>query len=264
MTKIITFGALKGGVGKTITAFNVAGILAENQKKVLVVDADPQGNMTNNFGVDRTAKNFRSIQEVFEDSISFDDVIIKSPIKELPHLDLIPSSIFLAKTELQIISIAGRELILQNFFEDNKKDISYYDYIILDTNPSMSIVNQNAFIVADSIVLLSDVSMNAMEGVDLFIALWYDIRKRIRKDDNVKALIVNNLDKRIRLSYDFIDYCKDKEGIKELLLSTVVPVNVKLKESELEAKPINLTDKKSTGYNAYLELIEELKGRGVL
>lgn len=148
--------------------------------------------------------------------------------------------------------------LLRNYFEDNKKALDIYDYVIFDTNPSMSIINQNAFYISDKIVLISDVSFNALEGVELFSALWEDIRSRLRKEDNISAMIINNFDKRLKISNDFIDYCNSHELFKNLILEKTIVKNVKLKESELEAKPINLYDKNSSGYESFKKLIKEM------
>lgn len=261
--KIITFGTLKGGVGKTISTFNIAGLLAE-EKKVLVVDSDPQGNITNNFGVDRTLLT-NSINDIFEcNNKSPEEIIIRQPIKKLSLLDILPSSIFLFQTEIRVMSLAGRELILKNYIEDNINFFNSYDYILIDTNPSMSIINQNVFLASDSIVLVSDVSMNALEGVELFIALWEDSRKRLRKKNNIKAVLINNFDKRLKISLDFIEYCKNHEEIKDLLINSIVTRNVKLSESELEARPINLYDPNSKGYESFKNVVVEMKERGIL
>lgn len=264
MPKTITFATLKGGVGKTMSTFNISGILAEQGHKILVFDVDPQGNSTNNFGISRTKKGFKSVKDIFEATVTIEDVIIKAPVKELPTLDVIPSSIFLAGTETRIVNIAGREMVIKNFMEDNKERLEHYDYIIFDTNPSMSIINQNVFLVSDSIILMADVSMNALEGAELFMALWDDTRKRLRKEENVKGLLINNLDKRIRLSSDIMAYCKEHEDFKHLLFNTAIPTNVKLKESELEAKPINIYENDSAGCIAFKKVISEMKERGIL
>lgn len=264
MTKKITISTLKGGVGKTMSSFNIAGILAEEGKKVLVVDVDPQGNVTNNFGIDRTTKGLKSVKEIFEDNAKYEEVVYKAPVPELPTLDVIPSSIFLTGTEMRIINVAGRERILANFYEDNAEGIEKYDYVIMDTNPSMSVINQNALFVADSIILLSDVSMNALEGAELFMALWDDARRTLRKENNIKGLLINNSDKRIKLSADLVEYCNGHEEFAKLVFKTVIPQNVKLKESELAAKPINIYDKTSAGYEAYKSVVEEMKQRGIV
>ena len=223
--KIITFSTLKGGVGKSSCLFNISGILAEDNKKVLALDIDPQGNTTNNFGIDRTVPSFKSFK---------------------------------------LVSLAGREYILKNYIEENMDKFSSYDYILIDTNPSMSIINQNAFVAADNIILVSDISMNSLEGSELFIALWNDISKRLRLQPKISGFLINMFDKRINLSSQFFDFCKNHQDISKLLFNTVIPNNVKIKESELEAKPINLYDTSSSGYKAYVNLYNEMKERGIL
>ena len=148
--KVIAFGTLKGGTGKTTVAFNVGGILAE-EHKVLFIDVDPQANLSDNAGVDTTDQTGATIRDVFGDwkETKADDVITKSPIWQLPNMDIIASHIRLTATEHQLVSAPGRERILQKWMERNKDVLSQYDYIILDTNPSMGIVNQNAFMTAD-------------------------------------------------------------------------------------------------------------------
>lgn len=262
--RIICIGTLKGGVGKSMGAFNIAGILAEQGYKVLAIDVDPQGNLTNNLGIDRTADNYMSTKDIFENKTEFSKVVIKAPIKQLSSLDVLGSSIFLSGTDLRLVGLSARENILRNYLEDNLESFNYYDFVIIDTNPSMSIINQNAFVISDSIILFSDVSMNSIEGTQLFIALWDDIRKNLRLQDNVKGFIINNYDVRIKLSKDFIEYCKDDEDISKIMFNTIIPANVRLKESELEALPINLYDKNCKGYEAFINIVEEMKVRGII
>jgi len=261
--KVITIGTLKGGTGKTSTLFNLSGLIAETHK-VLLVDCDPQTNLSLNCGVDITVQNIKTVKNVFDGNTTAQDVIFKSPIKELPNIDIIPSSIELTATELQIVSKAGRENILKNFFLDNQKTLSEYDYILIDTNPSMGIVNQNAFLVADSIILVSDVSLNGIQGAELFITLWGDARRHLRKDDNVKALVLNNFDKRIKLSGELVEYCKENEGIQGIVLETTIPASVQVKNTEIEHKNINILHKNSQVHDAYKGVLSELKERGVL
>ena len=261
--KIITIGTLKGGTGKTSTLFNLAGLLAEKHK-ILLVDCDPQTNLSLNSGVDITVKNLKTVKDIFDGSAAARDLIFKKPIRELPNLDIIPSSIGLAGTEIQIIQKAGRENILKNFIQDNRAALAGYAYILIDTNPSMGIINQNAFLAADSVVLVSDVSLNGIQGAELFIELWDDARKHMRKDDNIKALILNNFDKRIKLSGELMDYCRENAGIQHLILGTVIPASVQIKNTEIEHKTINILHKDSPVHAAYKGVMNELKERGVI
>lgn len=261
--KTITIGTLKGGTGKTSTLFNIAGLLSENHR-ILLIDVDPQTNLSLNCGIDITLKNLKTIKNIFDDNDPAENVIFKNPIKELPNIDIIPSSIGLTATELQIVSQAGRENILKNFILDNDKLLSGYDYILIDTNPSMGVINQNAFLVADSIILVSDISLNGIQGAELFITLWGNARKQLRKEDNIKALILNNFDKRIKLSSELVEYCRENDSIKNILLDTVIFNSVQVKNTELEHKTINILYKNSTIHTAYRNILNELSERGMI
>ena len=261
--KVITIGTLNGGTGKTSTIFNLAGLLAESFK-VLLIDVDPQTNLSLNCGVDITVNNLKTSKNIFDGGESAKNLIFKSPVRELPNMDIIPSSIGMTATELQIVSLAGRENILRNFLLDNEKDLAAYDYILIDTNPSMGVINQNAFLAADSILLISDISLNGIQGAELFITLWGGIRERLRKAENIKALLINNFDKRIKLSSELMDYCRENETINHIVLNTVIYNSVQIKNSELEHKPINIIHKNTAIHEAYKNMAKELTERGVL
>jgi len=261
--KIITVGTLKGGTGKTATLFNLAGLLGETHK-VLLIDCDAQTNLSLNCGVDITVKNLKTVKNIFDNNATAEDVIFKNPIKELPNIDLIPSSIRLTATELQIVSMAGRENILKNFILDNQTVLSEYAYILIDTNPSMGLVNQNAFLVADNIILVSDVSLNGIQGAELFIELWNNSRKYLRKENNIKALVINNFDKRMKLSSELLEYCQDTESIKELVLNTVIPSSVQIKNTEIEHRTINCIHKDAPIHEAFKSVMRELQERGII
>lgn len=131
----------------------------------------------------------------------------------------------------------------------------------------MSIVNQNAFLVSDAILLVSDVSMNAIEGAQLFIALWEEARRRLRREDNIRGFIVNDFDSRNKLSADYLEYLRtspDTEDLRAILFDTVIPRNVRITESELAALPISIYDLRSKGCDAIASLVDEMLARGVL
>lgn len=270
MAKIITFGTLKGGVGKTMLCFNIGGILSQLGKRVLVVDGDLQGNLTNNMGIDRTNPDLCTTYDIYNIESTQpapERLVLRQPIPQLPLLDMIAGSLFLHKAELKIASVAGREQIFQNYLSDHQDFFDQYDYICVDTNPSMSIVNQNAFLASDAILLVSDVSMNAIEGAQLFIALWEDARRRLRRADNIKGFIVNDYDTRNKLSSDFLEYLRTAEetaDLREILFETIIPRNVRITESELAAVPISLYDIRSKGCDAIASLVDEMAERGVL
>lgn len=268
--KITTFGTLKGGVGKTMLCFNIGGILAQIGYKVLIVDNDLQGNLTNNIGIDRTLKEMYTMYDIYNTDHhqpSPEKIVYQRPNTRVPNLDLIPSSIFMHRAELKLSNVTGREVILKNYIEDNRDFFSQYQHILIDTNPSMSIVNQNAFFASDTILLVSDVSMNSLEGAQLFIALWEESRSRLRLPDNVKGFIINDFDTRTRLSSDFLEYIKtadDLDDIRSIMLETIIPRTVRITESELAAVPINIYDVYSKGCAAISSLTAELLEKNIL
>lgn len=268
--KIITFGTLKGGVGKTMLCFNIGGILSQLGYRVLIIDSDLQGNLTNNIGIDRTVSGLLTLYDVYNTSAvppPPEELVYASPNQRLPGLDLIPGSIFLHRAELSLAGVSGRELVLRAYLDEHKEYFGQYDHILLDTNPSMSVINQNAFVVSDSILLVSDVSMNSIEGSQLFIALWEEARRRLRIENNIRGFIINDYDGRNKLSSDFLEFLHtspEVADLRALLLRSVVPRNVRITESELAALPISLYDIHSKGCIAISSLVDELLEKNIL
>ena len=204
--KVIAIGTLKGGTGKTTITFNLAGALAEKYK-VLLLDIDPQCNLSNNAGVDITQQNTYSSRDIFETpGVKAEDLVVKQPIEGLPNID---------------------------FFNQ-------YDYVMIDTNPSMGIVNQNAFLAADSVVLVTDVDDNSRIGLQLFMYLWEEIRHDLRKENNIKALIINKADMRTTLTQDIIDYCQDDEDLSQILVPQIIRSKVAFARAALQRVPVTL------------------------
>ena len=263
--KVIAFGTLKGGTGKTTVAFNIGGILAE-EHKVLFIDVDPQCNLSDNAGVDTADQDGATIRDVFDNpnKVTAGEVITSEPLWQLPNLDIISSHIRLTATELQLVSAPAREKILKKWIAKNKEALSQYDYIILDTNPSMGVVNQNAFMAADSIILVSDVSKKAIQGAQLFTYLWGEICESMDVEDNTKALILNNCDKRIGLTANIKEYYRDDEDFGKILMENSIPARVDVKNTEVQYLPINLTAPNSDACEAFRAVVAELKQREVL
>ncbi len=261
--KVVAIGTLKGGTGKTTITFNLAGALAEKHR-VLLVDIDPQCNLSNNVGVDITTQEAYSTLDIFETpGVLPEDLVIKKPIEELPNLDIIPSSINLVATELHIGSRAARERILQYYFEDHKKYFEQYEYVLIDTNPSMGIVNQNAFLVADDIILVTDVDDNSRVGLQLFMYLWGEIRKDLRKPDNIRALIINKADVRTNLTEQLLEYCKDDEELSQILVPQIVHAKVSYAKAALQKVPVTKFKGGEKAAKEIVSVINNLKEKGV-
>lgn len=265
--KVITLATLKGGAGKTMTTFNIAGILAENNK-VLLVDVDPQCNLTNDVGIDISDRNMITIRDVLQTPINqqlkADKVIIKTPIQELPNLDIIASSILLFETERRLYTRSNREHILETFLNKNREYLCRYDYIFIDTNPSMSIININALLIADSILITSDVSINSVNGAELFCQLWDEQRQDLLKPDNIAAMLICNYDSRTKMGKDMIEYVHNTDFSKQIILDTIIPTTVKMKDTEINHKPINILYPKERVTQTFHDLIVELKERRIL
>lgn len=268
--KIITMATLKGGSGKTMNTFNISGILAETSK-VLLIDIDPQCNLTSNCGVDTSNTEIKTVRDIFEklpkNQPTAEEVILKAPIPELPNLDLIPSSILLFKTEKQMTSRNNKEHILEYFLKNNAEHLNQYEYILIDTNPSMSAININGFYVANSIILSSDISANSISGAELFCALWEDAREEMnQRENNVHAMILCNVDKRSKLVEELSSYINsdDYSIPNDIILKTIIPMTVKLKNTEIEHQPVNLLYPKDNIKATYDSIINELKEKGVL
>jgi len=240
--KIITIGTLKGGTGKTTITFNLGGALAEKHK-VLLLDVDPQCNLSAACGINVADRTHHSSRDIFiEDNSTSrpDQLVFKSPVAELPNLDIIPSHMLMTAVEFFMVNRSAREWVLFNYFEDHKEFFEQYDYILIDTNPSMGIVNQNAFTLADSIVLVTDISEDGIAGVELFCHLWENIRKALRRPDNVKALVINAADRRISLTKELKEYCEDHEDLQGLLIDQMIYNKVIYKDARLVHKPVNV------------------------
>ena len=263
--KILAFGTLKGGTGKTTVAFNVGGILAE-EYKVLFIDMDPQANLSDNAGIDTTDQNGATIKDVFDypQQTKGEDVITPSPMDALPNLDIISSHIRLTATELQLVAVAGRERIIQKWIQRNRSVLDNYDYIILDTNPSMGIINQNAFMAADHIILVSDVSKKSIQGAQQFTYLWGEVCENMDVEDKTSALILNNCDKRIGLTRSIKEYYQDDEDFGKIVLDSTIPYRVDIKNTETDYLPINLSRPNSESCTAFRDVVAELKKKGVL
>jgi len=263
--KTISFGTLKGGTGKTTTCFNLAGALATDpNNRILLIDGDPQCNLTNDIGVDCSDMDRNNIRTLFENKkIEPADLIIESPMSELPNVDIIPSDILLIKTEMQLISTPGREKLLANYIKRNQDFFERYTHIIFDTNPNLGVINQNIFYFVDSIILVSDVSLNAIQGAELFTYLWEENIEDLGIENNIKALIINNFDKRINLAKDLQDYYLSEEEFKNILIETPIPGSVAMKDTSLNHLPIVVLNPSHQAASAVKKVMKELIAKEV-
>lgn len=273
--KCVAFGTLKGGTGKTTVLFNVAGVLAE-KSRVLVIDLDPQCNLSGSCGVKQNldwrkllkkipTKIAPSSRDIFENSeIDPEKLILKSPIPELPNLDVIAGNMLMTATEFNLVNRPARESVLANFLADNEDYFERnYDYVLLDTNPSLGVINQNAFTAADSILVITDIGEDGIEGAGMFLYLWGSICKGLRKQPNIDALIINRASRTIRLTNELYEYCAGDEYFGELLVDDMIYEKVVYKEARMEHKPVSLIKGGQDAEADIRKVVNELFERGV-
>ena len=260
MCRIIALANQKGGVGKTTTTINLAASLATLDKKVLIIDADPQANASSGLGVD--------IQQV---ETSIYDCFI-SPVlaaankneKQVdPHeaiyttdmngLDIIPSHINLVGAEVEMINLRNREFVIKNMLDRLKPE---YDYILIDCSPSLGLITTNALTAADSVIIPVQCEYFALEGITKLLQTIKIIKSKINPKLEIEGFLLTMFDSRLRLANQIYD--EVKRHFKELVFDTVIQRNVKLSEAPSHGLPCILYDITSTGAKNYLSLAREL------
>ena len=251
MSKVIAVVNQKGGVGKTTTAVNVSTILAKKGKKVLLIDADPQGNATSGVGIDKNVE--KSIYDVVINDINIDEVVVKSPIK---NLFVCPSNINLAGAEVELVPMMAREQKLKEKIEKIEND---YHYIIIDCPPSLGLITINAFTASNSILIPIQCEYYALEGVGQLINTVNLVRKGLNKSLYIEGVVLTMSDSRTNLSNQVIR--EVKTYFKDNVYKTIIPRNVKLSEAPSFGMPITVYAPKSKGARCYEKLTNEIMKR---
>lgn len=260
--KTIAIGTLKGGVGKTTAVVNIGATLAEMKKKVLIIDADPQANTSSFLGLDETEEDYKSIKNIFDDRHINPAILVnKTGIK---NLEVIGSTILLTATERKFATMSFAEQQLKKFFDRNLDFFNKYDYVLIDTNPSMSKTNQNVFVAADKIICISDVGIGAHKGIELFDFLLSELADESELDLKVDALLLNKFNKQNNLSKEYLEFLRESDLTKDILLTNIINNSVRLAEAELEQTPITKYKLGKNSANEFKEVVKELKKKDVL
>lgn len=247
MGKIISIANQKGGVGKTTTAINMSTILAKRGKKVLFIDADPQGNGTSGLGVNKEQKF--SIYDVLIEDIEVENTLQKTQVK---NLDLCPSNMNLAGAEVQLVSMEDREYRLKTKL-NNIRD--KYDFIIIDCPPSLGLITLNAFIASNSVLIPVQCEYYALEGLGQLLNTVELVRKHMNKDFKVEGALLTMYDARTNLSNQVVK--EVKRYFEDKVYKNVIPRNVKLSEAPSYGMPITLYDPRSKGAKSYEKFTRE-------
>ncbi|MFA5713037.1 MAG: AAA family ATPase [Bacteroidales bacterium] len=250
MGKIIAIANQKGGVGKTTTAINLSASLAVLEKRVLLVDADPQANSTSGLNFNPDSKSKKTIYETLIGAASIEEIILDTEIKELK---LAPSHINLVGAEIEILDIPERELVLKRALTPFKEQ---FDYIFIDCSPSLGIITINALSAADSVLIPVQCEYFALEGLGKLLNTIKLVQNRLNTTLEIEGFLLTMYDSRTRHSNLVMDEVRNHFG--EMVFKSVIQRNVRLTEAPSHGKPVILHDAISSGANNYLMLAKEL------
>lgn len=251
--RVIAITNQKGGVGKTTTAINLAAALAAADRRVLLVDGDPQGNATSGLGIS-LAQEDKSLYEVLLGEARAETVLRRSV--HLPKLDVLPATPDLAGAEVELVNEAGRETRLSGALEPER---GHYDYILIDCPPSLGLLTINMLAAADSIVIPLQCEYFALEGLTQLLRTVEMVRGALKPDLTVGGVLLTMYDSRLNLSRQVAEDAREHFG--ELVYKTAIPRNIRLAEAPSYGKPILLYDISSVGASSYMAVAKEVMDR---
>lgn len=251
MGKIISICNQKGGTGKTTTAVNLSYSLAQYGKKILLIDTDPQGNATSGVGINKSEIQ-KSVYDILLDKNAPQDVILPEVYK---NLDLIPCNINLTGAEIELVGALSRETRLRKALAKVRDN---YDFIFIDSPPSLGLLTLNSFVASDSIIVPIQCEFYALEGVSQLLNTINLIREGLNPELQIEGVLLTMADFRTNLTSEVIK--EIKSYFKDKVYQSIIPRNIKLSEAPSFGKPIMLYDSASIGSKKYDEFAREFLG----
>lgn len=250
MGKVIAIANQKGGVGKTTTAINLAASLAVLEKKVLIIDADPQANTTSGLNFSPDNDEERTLYEVMIGRIDITDALIQT---EVDNLQMVPSHINLVGVEIELLDIPERESALKKALAPIRGD---YDYIVIDCSPSLGLVTVNALTAADTAIIPVQPEFFALEGLGKLLQTIRLVQGGVNPSLTIEGFVVTMFDGRTKVHTQILQELRDH--FKELVFKTIIQRNIRLSEAPSHGKPILLYDIMCNGSSNYLNLAREV------
>lgn len=253
MGKVIAIANQKGGVGKTTTAINLAASLAVLEKKVLIIDADPQANTTSGLNFSPENDQKRTLYEVLIGELDIRDALIQT---EMDNLHMIPSHINLVGAEFEMIEAEGRETALRSALAPIRGE---YDFIIIDCSPSLGLITVNALAAADSVIIPVQPEFFALEGLGKLLQTIRLVQNGINPELTIEGFVVTMFDGRTKVHAQVVGELR--EHFQDMVFRTIIQRNIRLSEAPSHGKPIILYDVMSNGSTNYLNLAKEVLQR---
>ena len=260
MAKVIAVANQKGGVGKTALARNLSVGLAMNDKKVLVIDADPQGNLTSSLGIDNADELENTLASFIEREINEDPI---DPAEYILHndegVDLMPCNIKLAGMDYMIMNALSREHLLDAFVSSVRDE---YDYILIDCSPSLNLVTINVLTTADSVIIPVEASYLSMAGLQQLLASIGSTKRKLNRKLEVEGIVINKVNTRTNHEKDIIEKLREAYGSQIKVFDVMIPESVRAKECTAYGHSIYKHDPKCKVARAFEELTKEVLAYG--